>query len=64
MGFGFRGWGVEYRGTSLIRNRPPPRNTIWPTGIVLGGVRFLMSEVPLYLGSEEALDGREGHVVR
>ena len=41
----------EYRGTSLIRNRPPPEGHQRPWAYsycrVLGGALFLMSEVPL-----------------
>jgi hypothetical protein len=36
-----------YRGTSLIRNQPPLEPYSRPRPRVLGGVRFLMSEVPL-----------------
>ena len=40
-----------YRGTSLIRNSPPPRATMGPCLLEgLGGARFLMSEVPLFEG--------------
>jgi hypothetical protein len=43
-----------YRGTSLIRKRPPPHNPPVTLGIGLqqghGGVIFLVSEVPLYRG--------------
>ena len=41
-----------YRGTSLIRNRPPPREYHRALGIALlkgpKGKRFLVSEVSLY----------------
>jgi len=44
-------WWVAYRGTSLMRNRHPPRpcsrtmhRALWESK---GGGRFLMSEVPL-----------------
>ena len=38
-----------HRGTSLIRNSPPPRTTTGPYCRVLEGVGlFLMSEVPLH----------------
>jgi len=43
---------LGYRGTSLIRTRPPlgPYSRPMPRGLwwSWGGVRFLMSEVPLY----------------
>ena len=42
---------VQYRGTSLVRNRTPPKGPHRALGIVLlqgpRGRRFLMSEVPL-----------------
>ena len=40
----------RYRGTSLIRNNPPAGPYSWPMHmVVIGGGRFLMNEVPLYL---------------
>ena len=43
---------VEYRGTTLIRKRPPPWTTIGPSAQgfcrLLGRDVFFMSEVPLY----------------
>ena len=50
------GWGrgalsANYRGTSLIRNRQPPRTTIGPSIFLLWGPRrglFLVNEVPVY----------------
>ena len=43
---------AHYRGTSLIRNSPPPRDRHRALGTVLlqgpWGALFLMSEVPLY----------------
>ena len=42
---------ADYRGTSLIRNRPPPYDHHRALGMVLlqgpRGALFLMSEVPL-----------------
>ena len=41
----------EYRDTSLIKKTPPPKTLqsahAWGPMVVLGGVQFLMSEVPL-----------------
>ena len=56
----------QYRGTSLITKRHPlgpytrtmPRDIWWPWG----GVRFLMSEVPLYThGGARPADADVGH---
>jgi len=52
---------VSYRGTSLLRNRPPlgTYSSIGPSGGPRGGGRFLMSEVPLYM---RAHSGKRPHV--
>ena len=43
---------TRYRGTSLPRKRPPPRATTHPWAKsycrVVGGLCFLVSEIPLY----------------
>ena len=48
-----------YRGTSLIRKRPllGPYGRTMPV-VVLGGGRFLMSEVPLHIGASHPAFGR------
>ena len=38
-----------YRGTSLIRKHPPPKDRHKALGISPGRGCFLMSEVPLYI---------------
>jgi hypothetical protein len=48
-----------YRGTSLIRNRPPPpkeHHRALGTGLLQGpgGVHFLVSEVPLHAKNRDA----------
>ena len=50
-----------YRGTSFIRNNPPvepySRPLFKTPKVVLGGLKFLMSEVPLYQGSCFSVQG-------
>ena len=57
-----------YRGTSLIRNRPPPQDVHRALGIVLlygpKGALFLMSEVPLHTTELDDIIGRGWPLLR